>query len=46
MFVSHPAFRGGHRSISLCKLGAAALKVKRAIEEDSRNAREVVFTIQ
>lgn len=45
MFVSHVALRGGHRSTSLCKQGAA-LKTKRAIEEDSRKACEVVFTIR
>jgi hypothetical protein len=45
MCVTHSALAGGHRSTALCRQGRE-LKQKRVIREDTRKAREVVFTVE
>jgi hypothetical protein len=45
MFVTHSALAGGHRSTALCRQGRE-LKQNRVIREDTRKAREVVFTVE
>jgi hypothetical protein len=45
MFLTHSALAGGHRSKILCHR-ERGLKQKRAIKEDTRKAREVVFTVE
>jgi hypothetical protein len=45
MCVTHSALAGGHRSTVLCCQGRE-LKQKRTIKEDTRKAREVVFTVE
>jgi hypothetical protein len=45
MFVTHAALMGGHRSTALCSQGRE-IKQKCAIREDTRKAREVVFTVE
>jgi hypothetical protein len=45
MFVDHSALAGGHRATDLCRQGRD-LKQKRVSREDTRKAREVVFTVE
>jgi hypothetical protein len=44
-FVTHSALAGGHLSTALCRQGRE-LKQNRVIREDTRKAREVVFTVE
>jgi hypothetical protein len=45
MFFTHSALAGGHRSTVFCRQ-VRELKQKRAIKEDTRKDREVVFTVE